>query len=381
VAQLSISLTLLSAAALLVHSLWNLRHQDFGYDTTRVLMADIPLEFTKAMMKQRTALREPLYLRMNALPNVRSAAISAFGVMDSTVHTCGLSIPERPSQPGVYARRIHISPRYFETIGTPILAGRGITEEDRATSPRVVVLNQTAARTLFGRADPLGRYVSTGWTFESKGALQVVGVAHDVRFASPREPFGFVLYVPLTQDPAPVTAVLVRAASDAAHLAPTVRSAFHEVDPTLLVGAIRPLAESVEGQLGNEKLLALLSTCFGLLALALTAVGVYGVIAYSVQRRTQEVGIRLALGAERAAVSRMIMRDVALLAFAGTLLGVAGAVAATRALRTVLFAFGPADYSLLLASAAVLLLISAAAGYLPARRAARLDPMSALRQQ
>src|ERR1019366_6774597 len=101
VAQLSISLTLLSAAALLVHSLWNLRHQDFGYDTTRVLMADIPLEFTKAMMKQRTALREPLYLRMNALPNVRSAAISAFGVMDSTVHTCGLSIPERPSQPGV----------------------------------------------------------------------------------------------------------------------------------------------------------------------------------------------------------------------------------------------------------------------------------------
>jgi predicted permease len=381
VAQLSISLTLLSAAALLVHSLWNLRHQDFGYDTTRVLMADIPLEFTKAMMKQRTALREPLYLRMNALPNVRSAAISAFGVMDSTVHTCGLSIPERPSQPGVYARRIHISPRYFETIGTPILAGRGITEEDRATSPRVVVLNQTAARTLFGRADPLGRYVSTGWTFASAGALQVVGVAHDVRFAGPGEPFGFVLYVPLTQDPAPVTAVLVRAASDAAHLAPTIRAAFHEVDPTLLIGAIRPLGESVEGQLSNEKLLALLSTCFGLLALALTAVGVYGVIAYSVQRRTQEVGIRLALGAERAAVSRMIMRDVAVLALAGTVLGAAGAVAATRALRTMLFAFGPADYSLLLAAAAVLLLISAAAGYVPARRAARLDPMSALRQQ
>jgi predicted lysophospholipase L1 biosynthesis ABC-type transport system permease subunit len=209
----------------------------------------------------------------------------------------------------------------------------------------------------------------------------VVGVAHDVRFFNPRDPFGFVLYVPLAQAPAPITAALVRAASDAAHLAPTIRSVFHEVDPTLLVGAIRPLAESVEGQLSNEKLLALLATCFGLLALALTAVGVYGVIAYSVQRRTQEVGIRLALGAGRAAVSRMIMRDVALLALAGTLLGAAGAVAATRALRTVLFAFGPADYSLLLAAAAVLLLISASAGYLPARRAARLDPMSALRQQ
>jgi ABC-type antimicrobial peptide transport system permease subunit len=118
-----------------------------------------------------------------------------------------------------------------------------------------------------------------------------------------------------------------------------------------------------------------------LLALALTAVGVYGVIAYSVQRRTREVGIRLALGAGRAAVSRMIMGDVARLALAGTLLGAAGAITATRALRSTLFAFGPADYSLLLAAAAVLLLISTAAGYLPARRAARLDPMRALRQQ
>jgi predicted permease len=382
VAQLSISLTLLSAAALLAHSLWNLRHQDFGFDAAHVVMADVPLEFTNAMIRRNTALRQPLFDRMNAIPGVPSAAVDAFGPLGSVQYTCFLSIPERPWQPGDgYTRRVHISPRYFETIGTPILAGRGITEADRANSPKVVVLSQTAARTVFGRANPLGRFVSADRTFESKDALQVVGVAHDVRFFNPRDPFGFVLYVPLAQAPAPITAVLLRAASDPARLAPTVRAAFHEVDPTLLVGAIRPLGESVEGQLSNEKLLALLSTCFGLLALALTAVGVYGVIAYSVQRRTQEVGIRLALGAERAAVSRMIMRDVALLAFAGTLLGVAGAVAATRALRTMLFAFGPADYSLLLAAAAVLLLISAAAGYLPARRAARLDPMSALRQQ
>ena len=381
VAQLAISLTLLSAATLLAHSLWNLRHQDFGYDTTRVLMADIPLEFTSAMMLRNTAIRQPLLDRMKSIPGVQSAAVAAFGPMGSLIHTSPLSAAERAAEAGDFARLVHISPRYFETIGTPILAGRGITEADRADSPRVVVLGQATARTLFGTANPIGRFVSTTRTFESAGGLQVVGVAHDVRFAGPREPFGFVLYVPLAQYPAPVTAALVRAASDAAHLAPTARAAFHEVDPTLLVGAIRPLGESVEGQLSNEKLLALLATCFGLLALALTAVGVYGVIAYSVQRRTQEVGIRLALGAERAAVSRMIMGDVARLALAGTLLGAAGAVAATRALRTVLFAFGPADYSLLLAAAAVLLLISGAAGYLPARRAARLDPMRALRQQ
>ena len=381
VAQLAVSLSLLSAAALLAHSLWSLRHQDFGYDAGHVLMADVPLEFTRTMMRRNTAIRQPLYDRMNAIPGVRSAAVDAFGVMGSLVHTCFLSTPERPWQTGESTRRVHISERYFETIGTPILAGRGITESDRANSPKVVVLSQNAARTFFGSGNPLGRFISAGKTFESKDALQVVGVAHDVRFANPRDPFGFVLYVPLAQDPAPVTAVLLRAASDPAHLAPAVRAAFHEVDPALFVGAIRPLAESVEVQLGSDKVLALLSICFGLLALSLTAVGVYGVIAYAVQRRTLEIGIRLALGAERAAVSRMMMRDVARLAFTGTLLGAVGATAATRALGSMLFAFTPGDYRLLVAAAAMLLVIAAAAGYLPARRAARLDPMSALRQQ
>jgi ABC-type antimicrobial peptide transport system permease subunit len=152
------------------------------------------------------------------------------------------------------------------------------------------------------------------------------------------------------------------------------------VEPTLLVGAIQPLGAIVEGQLSNEKLLALLSTCFGVLALALTAVGVYGVIAYTVQRRTQEIGIRLALGAERAAVCRMIMWDLGLLVLTGTVLGAAGAWGATRALRKVLFEFAAVDYSLFVVAACVLCVIAAGAGYLPARRAARLDPMSALRQ-
>jgi predicted permease len=325
-------------------------------------------------------LRQPLYDRMNALPDVRSAAVSAFGLMGSLEHTCSLSTPERPSQPGDYTRRVHVSGRYFETIGTPILAGRGIAEADRGSAPNVVVLSQTAARVVFGGTNPLGRFVSTNKTFESKDALQVVGVAQDVRFANPREPFGFVLYVPLTQDPAPVTAVLVRTAGDPARVASAVRGAFHEVDSTLLVGAIQPLGAKVEGSLSNEKLLAVLSACFGILALALTAVGVYGVIGYTVQRRTQEIGIRLALGAERAAVSRMIMRDVGLLVVAGTLLGAAGAFGAARALRSVLFEFAAADYSLLLAAAGLLFVIAAAAGYLPARRAARVDPMHALRQ-
>ena len=381
VAQLSISLTLLSAAALLVHSLWKLRHQDLGFDATHVLMAEVPLEFTRDMIRHNTALRQPLYDRMNAIPGIRSAAVDSFGVMDGTVYTCFLSTPERPLQPGDYTRRVHVSARYFETIGTPIISGRGITEADRADSPKVVVLNQTAARAVFGRANPIGRFISDNKVFESKNALQVIGVAQDVRFFNPRDPYGFVLYVPLAQSPMPVTAVLVRAANDPARLASAVRTAFREVDPAVFVGAIHPLAESVEAQPRQRKTPRPPLHLFRRARSRPDGVGVYGVIAYAVQRRTQEIGIRLALGAERAAVSRMMMRDVARLAFAGTLLGAAGAIAATRALRTMLFAFAPADYSLLLVASALLFLIAAAAGYLPARRAARLDPMNALRQQ
>ncbi|MEO8369556.1 MAG: ABC transporter permease [Candidatus Solibacter sp.] len=386
VAQLCFSLTLLSAAALLSQSLWNLRHQDFGYDTRNVMAADIPLEMTRAVMTRRTALRQPLYERMNAIPGVRSAALSAFGMLSSMVHSCNLSTAERPTQRDDFTRMVHVSAGYFETAGTRILAGRGISDADRAADPKIVVIGRTAARALFGNGNALGRLISTGRTFETKDALLVVGVAQDVRFSNPRDPYGFVLYVPMTQNPAPVTTVLVRAGLGAQGqggpgLAGGIRAAFHEVDSTLLVGAIHPLGESVEAHLGNEKLLALLSLCFGVLALALTAVGVYSVIAYAAQRRTQEIGIRLALGAARRAVSWMMLRDVAALALAGTALGAVGAMAVTRGLRGMLFAFQASAYWWLVSAGAILLVIALAAGYIPARRAARLDPMSALRQQ
>ena len=245
------------------------------------------------------------------------------------------------------------------------------------------MLSQTAARTLFGGANPIGRFVSTGKIFESKDALQVVGVAptsassiRAIRSASSSTSRS-------TQDPAPVTAVAGsrRFRSRAPGRRPSAPRSTKST-PRLLVGAIRPLDEIVEAKLSNEKLLALLSACFGVLALALTAVGVYGVIAYAVQRRTQEIGIRLALGAERAAVARMMMRDVALLAVRGHSCSAPRARSRPRApCAPCSSPFAPADYSLLAAAAALLFLIAAAAGYLPARRAARLDPMDALRQE
>ncbi|HEV2447022.1 MAG TPA: ABC transporter permease [Candidatus Sulfopaludibacter sp.] len=379
-AQISISLLLLSGAALLVRSFWNLRHQDFGFRSDRVLTVNLPLEFTKTMMERNRRIRQPLYDRLNLIPGVRAAALSAFGPMSPIQHTGPFSLPQRPAQDGDYSRLVHITPGYFEAMGIATVAGRAITAEDREDSPRVAVLSQTAARTLFGGADPVGQIVSGQRTFDASKTFRVVGVAHDVRF-TPRDPYGFLVYLPMTQQPAPVTEAVLRTAGDPAALAAAVRAAMHEVDPELAIGEIRPLANIVSSNLAHEKAMAALSACFGILALALTCIGVYGVVSYAVKRRTREIGIRLAMGAGARAVTAMLMMDLAAAVAFSLALGGAAALALVPAIRTQLFGIPPRDYSTLLASAALLALIAAVAAYLPARRAARLDPMDALREE
>jgi len=381
VAQISMALLLLSGAALLVRSLWNLRHQDFGFRGDGVLMVDLPVQFSKDLMARHNALRQPLFERVNGLPEVESAALSGFGIMGPMQHTGYLSSPGRPFQAGDLVRLVHVSPRYFETMGIRIVAGRPLSAEDRADAPKVAVLSETAAATLFGGGSAVGRFVSGDRQFSSKKAIQVVGIARDVRFADPRDRFGVVVYVPLAQDPAPATAVMLRTAGNPARLAAPVRAVLHELAPNLLIGEVTSLADAIDSKLARERTLALLSTCFGLLALALTSVGVYGVIAYAVERRTQEIGIRLALGARGRTVAGMLMREVGVLVGVSALVGGAGAVVMARALRSMLFGLGTAEYSLLLLAAILLAAVAAAAGYLPARRAARLDPTEALRQE
>ncbi|HEY1494762.1 MAG TPA: ABC transporter permease [Candidatus Solibacter sp.] len=375
VAQLAISLVLLSGAALLTRSLWNLRHQDYGFQRDGTLVVDLPVEFNRAMMKRNTALRQPLFDRLNALPGVRSAAVAAFGPMGAMQHTSNLSTPIRPAQPGDFTRVVHVSPRYFETMRIPLVAGRPLDAADREGAPRVAVLSEAAARALYGAENPIGRTLSEARQYESQHAIEIVGVARDVRFGNPREPFGFILYVPLEQEPAPITTAVIRPAA----LAAAARAAVHEIDSNVMVGPIRPLDEIVDSKLGNDRMLSTLALCFALLSLALVAVGVYGVLSYAVERRTHEIGIRLALGAARASVVRLMLRDIARLLFAGVLSGAVCAFLATRALRTLIFAFAPADYALLAAAAAVLILIAFLAAWLPAHRASRLNPIEALR--
>lgn len=379
VTQISISLLLLAGSAMLVRSLWSLRHQDFGFRGENVLMVELPWEFSPAMMARYAALSQPLFERVNELPGVRSAALSGFGPMGGDQHTGGLAAPERPSQRDDNTRIVHVSPRYFESMGIPIVAGRAITADDRSGVPPVAVLSETAARRMFGGANAVGRMVTQGNRYDAEHAIQIVGVAHDVRFARPGDPFGSIVYVPMTQAPSPITGVVVRTSGDPALAAGNVQATIHALDPGMAIGAIRPLADTIDAKLSHERLMALLATSFGLLALTMTAIGVYGVISYAMEQRTQEIGIRLALGGTRYQVWGALMKEVTLLVGGSVLLGGVGALAMTRALRSMLFGFGAADYSLLLSAGVFLLVVASLAGFLPTRRATRMDPLNALR--
>lgn len=379
-AQISISLLLLSGAALLVRSLWNLQHQDFGFRSGRTLAVEIPLELNKTMMERARRIRQPLYDRLNQLPGVRAATLGAFGALSQINHTGGFALPGRPSRETDNSRLVHVTPGYFEAMGIPIVAGRTLTADDREAAPKVVVLSQTAAYALFGGADPIGQTLGLGKQFDAANTVRVVGVAHDIKLA-PRDPYGFLVYFPLAQLPAPITEAAVRTTGDPTAFAGAVRSAIRAVDPDLPIGAIRPLQDLIDDNLARERILAALSACFGMVALALTCIGVYGVISYAVKRRTQEIGIRLALGAGSREVAGMLLKDIAVPVATSLLIGVGAALALAPAIRSQLFGIAPRDYSTLVASAAILALIAGLAAYLPASRAAALDPMQALREE
>jgi predicted permease len=380
VTQISVSLLLLSGAALLGRTLWNLQHQDFGFTRGNVLMVELPVEFGPKMLTRSLAQRPALYARLQSMPGVRSVAISACGLMSAWQRTGGLATPERPASKSDHVRYTYVTPHYFETLGIRVVRGRGLDENDRAGAPPVIVLSETAARTVFGAADPIGRVVSLSFTFEAKSVLQVVGVVHDVRFG-PRDPYAFQIYLPFSQSKVPMTEALIRTAGDPASLAGPVRAAIQDMDSSLAVGTIATLQEKIDSGLEREHLMALLTGCFGLLALALTSVGVYGVISYSVERRTQEIGIRLAMGAVRRQVAAMLLREIGRLVAVSLVLGIAGTLVAARTVRTLLYGVAATDAATLAAAAIALAAVAALAAWLPARRASRLDPMDALRTE
>jgi predicted permease len=373
-AQIAISLTLVTGAALLAHSFRNLETQDFGYRREGLLLVRFKMDH--ALMSLSNAARIlPLRDRLAAIPGVRTAALAGPGPLARLQSSMRISIAEEPGHV-IESMQAQISPGYFETMKIPILAGRAVSDEDRTSTAPAVVLSETAARRLFGPANPVGRVVVN----EAGKRMQVVGIAHDVRANHPREAFQPIVYVPMTQrERSMLLTAAIRTAADPASLAPAVRAAVREQLPGIAIESAMPATGLLDGMMQQDRMLAALSGTFGLLALLLASVGLYGVIAYSVQRRTQELGIRVALGAERSQVTWMLLGETGRLFCIGLAMGFCGVLALAGWLRALLFAITPRDPLTLAAAAVLLSTVGLAAAYLPARRAARLDPMTALR--
>jgi predicted permease len=320
---------------------------------------------------------------LNSLPGIRSAALSgntpmSFGSWNSPIFIQGYTPAPNQDLSTLIDR---VSPRYFETLDIPVRQGRPIGEQDTATSMKAVVVNQALADYFFPHGDPIGRQFTIGDP-GVPGSWQIVGVTKDVKFDGPREKIRRMIYLPIAQmshDDAFASWVQVRAVGNPASVAGAVRSAIAEVDPNLPLVEVKTITEQVDLFTDHERLISELSSFFSVLALALACIGLYGVMTYSVVRRTNEIGIRLALGAQSGGVLWMVLKESLWLLGIGISIGVPVTLGVTRIIQSQLFGLHSYDPLTVVAAILMIAVVTVLAAYFPARRASRVDPMVALR--
>lgn len=381
VGQLALSFMLLIAAGLMLRSLWALHRVDPGFQPQSVLTAGLDLDWSKYTDDAtRRAVQDRLLERLRALPGVSSVALaSAYPLDESEPAFRPLRIEGQPLPSGGAVPQVDLhvaSPDFFRTLGVPVLRGRGFTEQDGPDAPQVVLLNQLAARHFWGDRDPVGQRIS----FDGEHWGTVVGVVGDVRqYGLDREATDEV-YRPLRQVPLLSMRVVIRSKVPPASLEKSVRAAVLEVDPEQPVYDVQTLEQARALSLAPSRLTAVLLGIFALLALVITATGIAGLLAFSVSRRSQEIGIRMALGAAPGAVLWMVLRQAAGLVLTGLGLGALGAFALTRVMAGLLFGIEPTDPVTFVGVSLVLLTVAGVACWLPARRVTGIHPMLALRK-
>ncbi len=381
IAQLALSLVLLVAAGLLVRTLQALYRIEPGFDTSEVLVATIDAGLQGYDDERGRQTFEEIERRVAALPGVERAALGYMlplggGGWDSRVFPA--EVAPAAGDEGLKTDINAVSPSYFATLGIQLLRGRGFTSADRTGSPPVAVINQAMADQLWPGMDPVGRRFRVGR--EGDVVIDVVGVVRTARYRTLTEADRPFFYRPFGQVYRPSMTLHVRAAAgDPYALVPVIRRELDGLDRDLPLSRVRTLAERVDGSVGAERTVATLVTLYGALALVLAAVGLYGSMAYSVSRRTREIGLRMALGAPRSGVLRHVLGQALRVAMVGVLIGLVIAVPATRYLRSQLYGVDPNDPLTLVAVLLILAGTAVAAAFAPARRATRVDPVEALR--
>jgi putative ABC transport system permease protein len=388
-AQAALSIFLVTVAAVFLNHLTRLRNFDLGFRSDHVLLVTLDPSRSGSQREQLAAPYQELLARMEAIPQVRSASISGCtplqGCGSGARHLIVEGHVDRPEDRQLTAVAF-VSPRYFETMGTPLIAGRDFSFRDVGRS-RVAIVNRATARHYFPGGNPIGKHVAIdrdpkdgGW-FGSDQPYEIVGMVGDAKTFELRDAPYPMIYFNMFQESRLLHQFELRTAVDPEAVAGTVRRMVRDVLKTAPVKTVTTLAGQVDSNIVPERLIATLSEAFGCLGVVLAGIGLYGLLAYTVARRTNEIGIRMALGATTSSVSRLVLRDVLGMVSAGSVAGVS-MVLWSRPLATTVFSDLKWDGALPLAiGGSAMIAVALLASYVPVRRAARVDPMVALRHE
>ncbi|MDB4877069.1 MAG: hypothetical protein JWM41_3515 [Gemmatimonadetes bacterium] len=383
IAEVAVAVTLLTGAGLLLHSFAKLLSVDPGFRPEGVLSMKILLPSRAYDSTSSRNFIHALEERARAMPGAKSVGITNIIPLDGGGYGFSFAIRGRPAgrpsdEPNTEVREV--TPDFFATMGIPVLRGRGIMASDQPGAPKVLVVNRAFADRFFPNEEVIGQEIRLGWGKEPKGeTTPIVGVVGDVHgdaLESKPEP---TVYASIMQAPDDGLSIVVRTNLDPASLAAPLRAIVHELDHDLPVFSVQTMEERVAGSVGRQRFYATLLAIFAAVALILSAVGLYGVIAYAVSQRTHELGVRVALGATGDRISRMVIGEGLTLTAIGVVIGVAGSFAAGKLVATLLFGVGAFDPLTIGSVVVVLAAVAALASWLPARRAARVDPLAAMR--
>lgn len=379
--QVAISLVLLIGAGLFLRTVQNLRSVDVGFNAQNLVIFRVSPPSNRFDQKRAEALTRDIRDRLAAVPGIREVAASQPALLSGSVNSTSMYIQGRryASDEQTSINRLVVTPGFLEMMQIPVMLGRTLSERDSEGAPKVVVINEAAARKYFPNENPIGRHF--GSSVETSGQQEIVGVVRDAKYNSVRDEAPPTMYVTHLQYRMAGPSFVARTEGEPMSVVGSIRTAMRAIDPAMPVTNVSTQMEQIEGRILQERLFAQAYALFGALALIVAAVGLFGLMSYSVARRTNEIGVRMALGAKPRDVLQLVLGESMTLVLIGIALGVGAALAAGRLVASLLFGVQSTDVMTMALAVIVLLAVAAVAGYLPARRAARVDPMVALHDE